>query len=87
MLLISHLIIALGSLVAATVAVVSPTSTKLRLSYLLTAATIATGTVLVIVTHSPLLSSCLAGLTYTAAALSLIITAQKRLAKDLIKND
>jgi hypothetical protein len=87
MLLISHLIIALSSLVAATAAVIYPSYSKLKLSYLLTAATIATGTALVIVTHSPLLSSCLAGLTYTAVALSLIVAAQKRLAKDYINND
>lgn len=80
MLLLSHAIIALLSLISSTLAMVSPSRNKLRASYLAAMATIASGTYLVIATHSSLTQACLAGLVYTGFTLACIIVARRRLA-------
>ncbi len=79
MLLITHILIALASLVLATLAVMSPSQTKLRGSYGLIALTLASGTVLVVTTGANLLHSCLTGLVYCATVLALALAAQRRL--------
>jgi len=85
MLLLAHVIIALSGLVSSTYAVIDPSVSKLRISYGLVLATIASGTVLVISTHAKLLSACITGLVYIGVALSLILSAQHRLVTDKIK--
>jgi len=67
MLLITHILIALGSLGFTTYLYFSPSKSKFRLAYGLVGGTLASGTILVIITHSPLLSSCLTGLIYLSA--------------------
>ncbi len=64
MLLITHILIALTSVVFSTYMIFVPSLIKLRVSYGMIAATIGTGTYLVIATHSPVLQSCLTGLIY-----------------------
>jgi hypothetical protein len=64
MLLFSHLAIALTSLIVATLCLFTPTAARLKLNYILMAATLASGTALVWVTKAPLLASCLSGLGY-----------------------
>lgn len=86
MLLLVHVIIALSGLVASTAAVIRPSRERLRLSYGLVLATIATGTVLVIVSHARILSSCITGLVYIGISLSLIITAQRKLSAEHISS-
>lgn len=82
MLLLAHVIIALSSLVLTGLAYIRPTQEKLRVSYALVGLTLASGTVLVITTHSPLLSSCVTGLVYLGIVLSGIIATRHKLATD-----
>lgn len=86
MLLVLHIIIALSGLASATLAVFRPSQDKLSLSYGLVAATIASGTALVIVYHAQILSSCITGLVYIGVSLSLIMSAQRRLSASKIKS-
>lgn len=79
-LLITHIIIALGGLAAAAVALYTLSEKTIRLSHGLAAGTIATGTVLVVFGTSNILKSCLSGLMYLAAILVLTAAAKYRLA-------
>jgi len=86
MLLLLHIIIALSGLAASTYAVFQPSKRKLNASYGLVIATIITGTILVVASHARILSSCITGLVYVGVSLSLILSAQHRLADSKIKN-
>lgn len=81
-LLVTHIIIAITSLVVAASGLLWPSQARLNLSYSLIAATIASGTALVIISHSAILHSCLTGLLYTVAALSLTELLRRRLVKN-----
>ena len=81
MLLLLHIGIALGSIVFTTYLYFQPSVGKFRVSYGLVGATIASGTALVIRAHSPLLSSCITGLTYLGIVSIGIIAAHYKLAK------
>lgn len=80
MILLIHIIIALSSIVGSTVTFLRPSKGKLRFTYFLTLLTVATGTYLVWSTHSPLLSSCEAGLIYLGVVFSGVFGAQRKLA-------
>lgn len=80
MILLIHIIVALSSIVASSISFVRPSKAKLRLTYGLTALTLATGTYLVVSTHSPLLSSCITGLLYLGVVLSGVLGAWRKLA-------
>lgn len=82
MLLVTHVLIALSSIVLTGMAYLSPSQRKLRTSYGLVGLTLASGTALVITTHSPLLSSCMTGLVYLGIVMSGILLAQRRLAAE-----
>ncbi len=79
--LITHIVIALAGLAEATYLLVRPSRRKLMGTYVLLAATIASGTYLVIQRHAPVLSSCLSGLLYTGVVLTATLSAQYRLVK------
>lgn len=64
MLLATHIIIALSSLVYTTYVFLSPSEAKLKVSYAFVAATIGSGTLLVVTMPAHLLSACYSGLTY-----------------------
>lgn len=81
MILITHIIIALSSLVATTVLAFAPSQMKMRISGVLIALTLGSGTYLVISTHSPLLQSCVTGLAYLAVALTGVAIGYYRLAR------
>jgi predicted ATPase len=81
MLLLLHILAALSGLVFSTLSVLKPSQAKINTSFGLVIATILSGTLLVIATHSPILGSCITGLAYTGVTLSLIISARYRLAK------
>lgn len=78
-LLISHIIIAVGGLIAAAAALFTLSAKTIQLSYVLTAGTIATGTVLVF-SSGNMLKSCLTGLLYLTAVLVMTSAAKYRLA-------
>ena len=74
MLLVIHIVIALGSIIGTTWALLQPSKRSLQLSYALVGMTLASGTYLVWSTHSPLVASCTTGLIYicgTTAGLSI----------------
>jgi hypothetical protein len=87
MVLVLHILIALSSIAVSSLALADPSVNKLRLSYGLVAATLASGTYLVISTHARILSACITGLAYTGLVLSLISVARYRLAKENYKNN
>ncbi|HZP55215.1 MAG TPA: hypothetical protein VFB03_00375 [Candidatus Saccharimonadales bacterium] len=64
MIALIHVSIALLSLVVTGFAYISPAKNKIYASYSLIAATLISGTVLAIVSHSHLLSVCTSGLLY-----------------------
>jgi len=80
MILLLHIAIALGSILEVTSAYVRPSITKLRASYVLAAATLASGTYLVVSTHSPLASSCVTGIFYLTVVAAGIVAATRKLA-------
>jgi hypothetical protein len=79
MFLVIHILIALSSIAVSTLSFFTPSLARLRLAYGLVTATLASGTYLVISTHSPMLSSCVTGLIYTGFVLSLIVSAHFKL--------
>ena len=83
-LLITHITIALASLVLTTLTAFMPSKSRIKFSGVLIGLTLISGTALVIVSHSPILSSCLAGLAYLAVAMIGVIVGVKRLAKKAI---
>lgn len=64
MIVLIHVLIALSSIVTTTLLAIFPSKRKLVVSYSLIAATLASGTYLVISTHQPILKSCVTGLAY-----------------------
>ncbi|GAC1371051.1 MAG: hypothetical protein NVSMB39_4460 [Candidatus Saccharimonadales bacterium] len=81
MLLISHIIIALLSLVAAAAAFFKPSQVTLRASYILVGLTLASGTALVITLPAHLMQTCVTGLTYLAFVFSAILAARHKLVR------
>jgi hypothetical protein len=80
MLIILHVLIALTGLAMATYGLIAPSKTKLRATYVLTAATLVSGTYLVWYLHSPILRSCVSGLAYLSFNLAAALAARHRLA-------
>ena len=80
MTLIIHLICALASIVITGITVFKPSKQRLNLSSIFVAATLATGSYLVIISGSNLLSSCMSGLAYLAVTGAGILAARYRLA-------
>ncbi len=64
MALIIHIIIAVSSIIFAGVLLARPSKTKFSVNYGLVAATIASGTYLIVTTGTHMLSACASGLTY-----------------------
>lgn len=81
LILITHIFVAISGLLIGTLGAVWPSSEKLAATYGFLGATLASGTVLVVVSNSPLVSACLSGLLYSVVVLALAFVAQRRLAK------
>lgn len=84
MLIISHVVIALLSMLVTGLLYLRPSSSKLISSYVLVASTLVSGTYLVISTHSPMVSSCITGVIYLTAVSLVIALSRHKLA--LAKN-
>lgn len=82
MILVAHILIALAGLIYSTYLYFNPTPSKFRPANYLLAATIGSGTYLVISTGAPLLKTCLSGLLYLGVVYALITAARHRLAKE-----
>lgn len=78
MLLITHIIIALGSLAATTFAYFSPSNVALRVSYALIASTLLSGTYLAVTSPAHMVQVCISGLTYVAVATVGVIAARRK---------
>ena len=76
-----HIIIAISSLILTALTYIAPSRPKLRASYILTALTVVTGTYLIVLKPSHLVSSCLMGLAYLAITFYGIALAKNKLAK------
>jgi hypothetical protein len=85
MILVAHIFIALSSLVYTTYVFFAPSESKLKVSYALTAATIGSGTVLVITMPAHLVSACYSGLSYLGIMLVGILGVRYRLAKEEVR--
>lgn len=79
-LVLSHVTIALSSVCFSTYLFFRPSRKNFRINYCLIGSTFATGIYLVWSTHSPLLQSCLAGLTYLGVVSIGTVAAQYRVA-------
>jgi hypothetical protein len=80
MMLLLHIGIALTSLVVTTVLYIAPSKGKLQAAYILAAGTLASGTYLVMATHTHILQACISGLVYLAAVSFGIVAARRKLA-------
>ena len=78
MLLITHIIIALGGLAIAAASLFTLSQRMISASHVLTAGTLATGTGLVFMTGN-VLKSCVSGLLYLSAVLVMTMVAKHRL--------
>jgi hypothetical protein len=82
--LLLHILIALSSIVASGLAYARPSKQRLNTSYGLVAATLATGTYLVVAQPAHLASACISGLAYLGVVGSAIVAARLKLAKQEI---
>ncbi len=80
MILLTHILIAIASILYTTYVVVSPTRTKIRTSYGLVTLTLISGTYLIISSHAALLQACLSGLLYTCTITVALAFARNKLA-------
>ena len=82
MFLLIHIVIALSSVGYTTYLYFSPSRRHFYTAYALVGSTLASGTYLVITTHSPLLESCLSGLIYIGVVLFGITAAYRHVATE-----
>jgi hypothetical protein len=80
MLLLLHIVIALGSVGYSSYLFFKPSSVGLKVSYSLVAATLITGTYIAWSTDARILQTCLSGLSYTAIVTAITYGARRRLA-------
>jgi hypothetical protein len=86
MIVLAHVIIALTSMAYTTYTFFSPSKSKLYASYSLVALTLASGTYLVLSTHSRLLPACMSGLIYLAVVSSGLLLTSRKLARQVDYN-
>lgn len=86
MILLTHIFIALLSIIVATAALVAPSKNIITGAYALVAGTLISGTYLVASTSGHLLQACVSGLLYITVVSVLIIAAQKKLSAIKIKS-
>jgi hypothetical protein len=82
-----HVLIAISSIIATTVLAIFPSKLKLYVSYSLIASTLISGTILVLVTHSSILKTCITGLLYLAVVMAGVVFAGHRLAAENSRTD
>lgn len=80
MILLLHIIIALGSLFVTAYAFIKPTQKVLRASYALVGLTIATGTYIAVANPTHMVQACVSGLIYTGVVMVGIVAVRRKLA-------
>ncbi len=83
--LITHVLVALLSILFSTLLLFRASRKKFYISYFLIFGTLLSGTILVVITHSSLLSSCVAGLSYLFVVSILNYVSYQRWNKKLVK--
>ncbi len=86
MILLTHIIIALSSIIYTCYVLINPSSRGLRGSYVLVALTLTSGTVLVVANSTHLVRACMTGIIYVAVMIFGIALAQYRLAAQETKD-
>jgi hypothetical protein len=81
MILLTHIALALTSIVLASYTALFPSSTKLRITYVLSIGTILSGLTMAFINPVNLGRACLSGIVYLGLIISISAIAQKRLAK------
>jgi hypothetical protein len=79
-----HILIAVAGLISATYGVFSPSRTNIVYSFVFTALTVVTGTIMTIESPAHILQTCVTGLAYTALTTSGIFVAQRKLATQAV---
>lgn len=83
MLLITHVSIALASIAIASIGFVKPSFRLLYTSYTFIAATLVSGTLLIIMSQSGMLKSCLMGIAYSLGVTYLSLVTRRKLAVEI----
>ncbi|HEX7483565.1 MAG TPA: hypothetical protein VF281_00275 [Candidatus Saccharimonadales bacterium] len=81
MILLTHILIAISSIIYTSPLLVHPSRTKLRTSYILIAATLASGTYLTILNPVHMLQTCTTGLVYVVIVSAGVFIARRQLIK------
>lgn len=81
MIILAHVLIAIISIIVATVVFVKPSITKLGLSYFFMISTVASGTFLLLSSPSNILKTCLVGLCYITVVSVVTIATHMKLRK------
>ena len=81
MILLTHILIAISSIIYTTLLVIRPSQTKLRTSYILIAATLASGTYLTVLDPVHMLQTCTTGLVYIVVVSAGVFIARRQLIK------
>ncbi len=82
MILLLHILLAISSILFATSLFLAPSDQKFKANYFLLAATLASGTYLVIDRASHLVESCFLGLVYLGAVSLAIVSAKRKFARE-----
>ncbi len=81
MIIATHIVIALASILYTTYLLLSPAKANFNVSYGLVGMTLASGSFLIFLQPNHMAQACVSGLAYTAFVLVAIIVAKRRLAK------
>ncbi len=87
MIIFTHVIIALASVIYATYTLCIPSKAKLHISYGLILLTLLSGSYLTILTPSHMIQACVSGLIYSGVVLIMTAFAKQKLAKVVVDNN
>jgi len=80
MLLLTHVVVAIISIIFTTVVYVKPSENKLRVSFALAAFTLISGTYMILKSPAHLVQSCITGIIYIGVVTLFILLAKRKLA-------
>lgn len=83
MIVFLHVVVALLSIVIATSVYIRPSKNKFYFSYALVAATIISGTFLILQSPAHMVQSCIMGTLYVGVVLSTLVLAKKKMASQI----
>lgn len=88
MIVLLHVLIAISSLVYTTYLLFAPARSKFKAAYTLVALTLLSGFGLIVITHSPILQTCISGLTFLAInSVGLAVAHYRLAAQESNRND